>query len=292
MSNSEQTIIRLKNEREQFTKEIEKKSLLINSIQMKLENLFGKKLSNFEHYLDELDQQWKSIHLKNKSLEEKLIERDFGTLQLTQKLEEQVLNLKNDFHDKHQQFLKQKDAILQKHLGDIQNLNLQIQSMEKRAIQAEQRFQEHLKNENHSMNFIQHFVSLFLPLRRRYFQLIDSYKYLKQELVPYQQIKQILPINSRQDKNRFRIFVISIMAMKRFVALKNQSHIQLVPSSTFIYDKKILSLVNQDFLQSIHGNDPFQSFIFQFNRLSPPILKGFEFLLQQIILITFVILVH
>lgn len=276
--NNEQTLIRLKNEREHFLKELEKKNSMINSIFLKFETIFGKKSSNINDYLDEFDQQWKTIHLKCNSLEEKLIERDFGTLQLTQKLEEQVLNLKNDFQDKHQQFLKQKDSLLQKHLADIQNLNSQLQLMEKRAIQAEQKVNEHFHHQNkfHDQAFIsiKYLISLFIPLRRKYFQLLDSYKYLKHESIPFQQIKSIIQPNSHSHRNRFRVFVITIIAMKRFHSLKGSSHILNVPSTTFIYDQNILSNINSDFIQSIHSNDVFQSLIFQFNRLFPPILKG------------------
>ena len=276
--NNEQLLIRLKNEREHFLKELEKKNSTINSIFLKFETIFGKKSSNINDYLDEFDQQWKTIHLKCNSLEEKLIERDFGTLQLTQKLEEQVLNLKNDFQDKHQQFLKQKDSLLQKHQSDIQNVNYQFQLMEKRAIQAEQKINEqyHHQNKSNDQSFLsmKYLISLFIPLRRKYFQLLDSYKYLKHESIPFQQIKTLIQPHSQ--RNRFRIFVITVIAMKRFCLLKGNSHLEYVPSTTFIYDQKILSTINSDFIQSIHSNDLFQSLVFQFNRYFPPILKGYS----------------
>lgn len=279
ISNHDQTLIRLKNEREHFIKELEKKTSIINSVFCKFETIFGKKSSNINDYLDEFDQQWKTIHLKCNSLEEKLIERDFGTLQLTQKLEEQVLNLKNDFQDKHQLFLKQKDSLLIKHQSDIQQINSQLQIMEKRAIQAEFKLNEHFHQQNQSNDqsflSLKYLIALFIPLRRRFYQLLDSYKYLKHQSIALEQIKSLLQPQGYQRTNRFRVAVIGVMAMKRFGALKTFSHIENVPSTTFIYDQKVLLMIKSDFNQSIHSNDVLQSLIFQFNRFFPPIVKGY-----------------
>jgi hypothetical protein len=75
-------------------------------------------------------------------------------------------------------------------------------------------------------------------------------------------------------KNRFRIAVISIIALKRFSSFKNNSSLTNIPSSNIIYDQKILSSFNTNFIQSINYNDIFQSLIIQLNRLHPPITKG------------------
>ncbi len=123
----EDALLRLKHEREQFGKEIEKKTSIINSIHLKLKNILGQNSSNIDNDLNLLENQWKTIHLKCHSLEEKLIERDNGTLQLTQKLEQQVLAFKQDLDQKHQLFLTQREQSLQRHQSDIQNLTLQLQ---------------------------------------------------------------------------------------------------------------------------------------------------------------------
>jgi len=276
----EDTFLRLKREREQLLKEIENKNSMINLVHLKMKNLFGKNSFNIENDLNEFENQWKTIHFKCKSLEEKLIERDNGTLQLTQKLEEQVLHFKHDLEQKHKLFLTQREQLLQRHQNDIQNLTLQLQNMEKRANEAEHR----LNNENQSKNqlidqtdkfnlILKHLISIYLPLRRRYFQLIDSNKLIKQEFYRFYQIKQMIHSNSLI-KNRFRIAVISIIALKRFSSFKNNSSLTNIPSSNIIYDQKILSSFNTNFIQSINYNDIFQSLIIQLNRLHPPITKG------------------
>ncbi len=276
----EDTFLRLKREREQLLKEIENKNSIINLVHLKMKNLFGKNSFNIENDLNEFENQWKTIHFKCKSLEEKLIERDNGTLQLTQKLEEQVLHFKHDLEQKHKIFLTQREQLLQRHQNDIQNLTLQLQNMEKRANEAEHR----LNNENQSKNqlidqtdkfnlILKHLISIYLPLRRRYFQLIDSNKLIKQEFYRFYQIKQMIHSNSLI-KNRFRIAVISIIALKRFSSFKNNSSLTNIPSSNIIYDQKILSSFNTNFIQSINYNDIFQSLIIQLNRLHPPITKG------------------
>ncbi|CAF1561163.1 unnamed protein product [Rotaria magnacalcarata] len=106
----------LKNSKLEQTNEI-----LLNLIDFKLKNLIGKNSNNIENNLNELEKQCKNIHLKISLLEEKLIERDNGTLQLTQKLEGQVLNLKHDLDQRHQTFLTQKNQLLQTNLNQIQN---------------------------------------------------------------------------------------------------------------------------------------------------------------------------
>lgn len=108
-------------------KEIENKNSTINSIHSKLRPFLGKITSNIEQDLNEFENQWKTLHLKCNSLEQKLIERDNGTLQLTQKLEEQVLSFKHDLDQKHKLFLTQREQLLQRHQNDIQNLTLQLQ---------------------------------------------------------------------------------------------------------------------------------------------------------------------
>ncbi|CAF2242599.1 unnamed protein product [Rotaria magnacalcarata] len=100
---------------------MKKKKILLNLIDFKLKNLIGKNSNNIENNLNELEKQCKNIHLKISLLEEKLIERDNGTLQLTQKLEGQVLNLKHDLDQRHQTFLTQKNQLLQTNLNQIQN---------------------------------------------------------------------------------------------------------------------------------------------------------------------------
>lgn len=92
-----------------------------------MKNLFGKNSNNIEVNLNELEKQFKSNYIKIKTLEDKLIERDNGTLKLTQKLEEQVINLKKDLDDKHQFYLTQKNHLLQTNQIQIQNLNIQLQ---------------------------------------------------------------------------------------------------------------------------------------------------------------------
>jgi chromosome segregation ATPase len=279
-STYEDTFLRLKREREQLLKEIENKNSLINSIHLKIKNFLGKNSSNIENDFNELDNQWKTMHFKCKSLEEKLIERDNGTLQLTQKLEEQVLHFKHDLEQKHKVFLTQREQLLQRHQNDIQNLTIQLQNMEIRANEAEHR----LNNENQSKNqlmeqtdkfnlILKHLISIYIPLRRRYFQLIDSNKLIKQEFYRFNQIKQMIHSNT-SIKNRFRIAGITIIALKRFSLFKNNSSLTNIPSSNTIYDQKILSSFNMNFIQTINYNDIFQSLIIQLNRLYSPIIKG------------------
>ena len=276
----EDTFLRLKRDREQLLKEIESKTSLINSIHLKLKNLSGKSSSNIENDFNEFENQWKTMHFKCKSLEEKLIERDNGTLQITQKLEEQVLHFKHDLEQKHKLFLTQREQLLQRHQNDIQTLTVQLQNMEIRANEAEHR----LNNENQSKNqlmdqtekfnmILKHLISIYIPLRRRYFQLIDSNKFYKQEIFRFYQIKQIIHPNS-SIKNRFRVAAIGIIAFKRFSSLKNNSSLINIPSSNIIYDQKILSSFNTNFIQSVNYNDIFQSLIIQLNRLFSPIIKG------------------
>jgi len=83
----EESLIRLKRDREHLIKEIEKKSLIINSIHLKLKTLLGKSSSNIENDFNEFEKEFQTILLKCNSLEEKLIERDNGTLHLTKQLE-------------------------------------------------------------------------------------------------------------------------------------------------------------------------------------------------------------
>lgn len=123
----EESFQRSKNDFDKLIKENEKKTILINLIDTKIKNLIGKNCSNIENNLIELEKQWKNFILKLNSLEEKLIERDNGTLQLTQKLEEQVFNLKHDLDQRHQTFLTQKNQLLQTNQIQIQNLNNQLQ---------------------------------------------------------------------------------------------------------------------------------------------------------------------
>ena len=127
LSTYEDTLLRLKHDREHLIKEIEKKSSIINSIHFKLKNLLGKNSSNIENDFNQLEKEFQTILVKSNTLEQKLVERDNGTLQLTQKLEEQVLNLKHDLDQRHQVFLTQKDQLLQRHQNDITNLTLQLQ---------------------------------------------------------------------------------------------------------------------------------------------------------------------
>jgi hypothetical protein len=274
----------MKRERDHLIKEIENKSTLINSIHLKIRKYIGKNSPNIENDLNEFEKQWNTIHLKCQSLEQKLIERDTGTLQLTQKLEEQVLNLKHDLDQRHKVFLTQRDQLLQRHQNDIQNLTHQLQKMEIRANEAEHR----LTNESQSKTqlndqsekfhlILKHLISLWIPLRRRYFQLIDGNRFIKQEFNRFYQIKQILNSNI-PNKKRFRIYVITILAFKRFSNFKNNSSFVNIRSSNIIYDKNILSTFNQNFIQSINYEDIFQSLIIQLNRLYSPINKGFDLL--------------
>ena len=118
-----------KREKENLLKEIDNRSSLLNRLQLRLKNILGhtSSSSSLENEVNLLEKQWNSLQGKCHSLEEKLIERDTGTLHLTQQLEEQVLRLKQDFEHKHHTSLKDKDQLLQRHLADIQNLSLQLQ---------------------------------------------------------------------------------------------------------------------------------------------------------------------
>jgi hypothetical protein len=152
--------------------------------------------------------------------------------------------------------------------------------MEIRANEAEHR----LTNENKSNNelldeldkfdlILKHLISILIPLRRRYFQLIDSNRFIKQELNRFYQIKQILNSNIFI-KNRFRISVISIIAFKRFLSFKINSSFTNIRSSNIIYDQNILETFNKNFIQNINYQDIFQSLIIQLNRLDLPFQKG------------------
>jgi hypothetical protein len=152
--------------------------------------------------------------------------------------------------------------------------------MEIRANEAEHR----LTNENKSNNelleeldkfdlILKHLISILIPLRRRYFQLIDSNRFIKQELNRFYQIKQILNSNIFI-KNRFRIYVISIIAFKRFLSFKINSSFKNIRSSNIIYDQNILEIFNKNFIQNINYEDIFQSLIIQLNRLDLPFQKG------------------
>jgi len=152
--------------------------------------------------------------------------------------------------------------------------------MEIRANEAEHR----LTNENKSNNelideldkfdlILKHLISIWIPLRRRYFQLIDSNRFIKQELNRFYQIKQILNSNIFI-KNRFRIYVISIIAFKRFLSFKINSSFKNIRSSNIIYDQNILETFNKNFIQNINYEDIFQSLIIQLNRLDLPFQKG------------------
>src|ERR1700749_1601216 len=99
--------------------------------------------------------------------------------------------------------------------------------MEIRANEAEHR----LTNENQSKTdlinqsekfhlILKHLISIYIPLRRRYQLLIDSNKFIKQEFNRFYQIKQMFNSNL-EIKNRFRVYVISIIAFKRFSKFKN-----------------------------------------------------------------------
>ncbi|CAF0949584.1 unnamed protein product, partial [Adineta ricciae] len=279
----EETLIRLKRDREQLLKDLEKKTATINSIELKLRNFVGKKSSNIENNFNELEKEFEKILLKSTSLEEKLIEKDQGILQLTQKLQEQILLMKNDFDEKHQMFLTQKEQLLLRHQNDIQTLNNQLQKMEIHAKESEQRFSSEKKSKNDLSEqmekydlILKHLISLWLPLQRRYLQLIDSNRFLKQEYVRYNQIKQILNPN-RLFPNRFRLYAISIIAAKRFSSLKKNSlSVKLLSaSSNVFYDENILSNYNKkNFISNLNFDQLFPSLIHQLNRFYSPIQKG------------------
>ena len=110
-------------------------------------------------------------------------------------------------------------------------------------------------------------------MRRRYFQLIDSNRFIKKELSRFNQIKQIVNSNIFI-KNRFRISVISIIAFQRFVSFKNNSSFTNLRSSNIIYDQNILSTFNRNFIQTINYDDIFQSLFIQLNKLYSPLQKG------------------
>ncbi|CAF0894128.1 unnamed protein product [Adineta steineri] len=276
----EESLIRLKRDREHLIKEIEIKSSLINSIQLKFKNLLGKTSINIENDFNDLEKEFKKVLLKSNALEQKLIEKDHDTLLLTQKLEQQVLNLKHDLDQRHQIFLTQKDQLLQRHQNDIQNLTTQLQKMEIRTNEAEHLLNNKDKSTNELIEqsdkffvILKHLISIWIPLRRRYFQLIDSNRFLKQELLRFNQIKQIVNLNS-SIKNRFRIYVITIIALKRFLSFKTNSSIVTIRSSNIVYDQNILSTFNRNFIQNINYDEIFQSLIIQLNRLHSPIQKG------------------
>ncbi|CAF3417948.1 unnamed protein product [Rotaria socialis] len=279
----EENFQRSKIECEHLMKENEKKKMLLNLIDFKLKNLIGKNSNNIEHNLHELEKQWKNIHLKINLLDEKLIERDNGTLQLTQKLEEQVLNLKHDLDQRHQTFLTQKNQLLQTNQNQIQNLNIQLQKMETRANEYEQLLKvsnnENKKNidEINKFNLIlKHLISLLIPIRRRYFQLIDTNRFLKDEYSKYNKIKSIIYLDQlmKQKKKSLRIYIISIIASKRFISFKNKSSIKCIHSTNFIYDQSIIYSFNLNFIQSINTEQIFQSLINQLNRFYSPITRG------------------
>ncbi|CAF2102779.1 unnamed protein product [Rotaria magnacalcarata] len=283
MSFLEENFQRSKIECEHLMKENEKKNILLNLIDFKLKNLIGKNSNNIEHNLNELEKQWKNIHLKINLLEEKLIERDNGTLQLTQKLEEQVLNLKHDLDQRHQTFLTQKNQLLQTNQNQIQNLNIQLQEMETRANEYEQLLKisnnENKKNidEINKFNLIlKHLISLLIPIRRRYFQLIDTSRFLKEEYNKYNKIKSIIYLDQllKQKKKSLRIYIILIIASKRFISFKNKSSVKCIHSTNFIYDQSIIYAFNLNFIQSINTEQIFQSLINQLNRFYSPITKG------------------
>ncbi|CAF5038267.1 unnamed protein product, partial [Rotaria sp. Silwood1] len=281
----EENFQRTKLECQNLIKENEKKCLLLNVIDVKIKNLIGNNSSkNIEFNLNELEKQWKNCQLKINSLEEKLIERDNGTLQLTQKLEEQVYNLKHDLDQRHQIFLTQKNQLLQSNQNHIQNLTLQLQKMEIRANENEQLLKlsneksEKLNNEKDKIELIlKHVISLWIPIRLRYNQLIDSNRFIKQELNKYNKIKQILNLNKLIKKKTFRIYIITIIAFKRFIIIKNKSSFKYIYSSNIIYDQYVLSTFNSNFIQLIHIDDIFQSLIIQLNRFYAPFTKGFTF---------------
>jgi len=278
-STNEENILRFKKEREQFIQDIQKKDSIIQIIQKKLQTFIGKTSTNIENDFEQLENLWKSIHIKAHSLEQKLIERDNGTLLLTQKLEEQVLAFKNDLELKHKAFIQQKELLLQRHQNDILQLTNQLQTMEKRAKEAEFKLnnQNQLDVQYDKFNLIcKHLISIYLPLKRKYFQLIDSKKLMKNEFDRFDQIKHLIQSNSKTKVNRFRVYVISIVAFKRFHLLKNSScSIQKIPSTNTFYDQSILDNFNQNLLQSIHFQDIFQSLIILFNKLSPMTPKGY-----------------
>lgn len=123
---------------QKLTKDFQIQNQIIENNQMKLKKLltiistnfslnFSLKTSNEEKDWILLEKQIHFLLSKSQNLEEKLIERDRGTLQLTQKLEEQVLHLKEDFDQKHHLSILHKDQQIDKYLQQIQNLNQQIQ---------------------------------------------------------------------------------------------------------------------------------------------------------------------
>ncbi|CAF5054087.1 unnamed protein product, partial [Rotaria sp. Silwood1] len=243
----EENFQRTKLECQNLIKENEKKCLLLNIIDVKIKNLIGNNSSkNIEFNLNELEKQWKNCQLKINSLEEKLIERDNGTLQLTQKLEEQKMEIRANENE--------------------QLLKLSNEKSEK------------LNNEKDKIELIlKHVISLWIPIRLRYNQLIDSNRFIKQELNKYNKIKQILNLNKLIKKKTFRIYIITIIAFKRFIIIKNKSSFKYIYSSNIIYDQYVLSTFNSNFIQLIHIDDIFQSLIIQLNRFYAPFTKGFTF---------------
>lgn len=126
------------------------------------------------------------------------------------------------------------------------------------------------------ISVINHLISIIIPYRRRYNQLIDSYRFLKQDLNNFYQIQQIIYSNNlNKFKKTFRIYVITIIAFKRFSVFKKSSSMKIIQTSHFMYEKTILNSFNINFIQNINIDDIFHSLGLQFNKIYPPILKGF-----------------
>ena len=114
---------------------------------------------------------------------------------------------------------------------------------------------------------VQHLLSLWIALGHRSVQLKQSNRFLREELHRFDQIKQLFA-RRVSCKTRFRVAVLSLLAMHRFRFFARHSTCLRLPSSNVSYEKNLLD-VDDQFLWSLSSSDVFSSLLVQFHRLSP-----------------------
>ena len=114
---------------------------------------------------------------------------------------------------------------------------------------------------------VQHLLALWIALGYRSVQLKQSNRFLREEFHRFDQIKQLFA-RRVSAKTRFRVAVLSLLAMNRLRFFARHSSCVRLPSSNVSYEKNLLN-VDDQFLSSLSSSDVFASLLAQFHRLSP-----------------------
>ena len=160
--------------------------------------------------------------------------------------------------------------------------------MEVRARQAEERWKDQSVEEEkwsekcgRMFLLVKHLICLFIPLRRRSLQLIDTQRFLRRQASRFEQIRECFPSSSSSSsspspKSRFRISVIAILAQRRFLSFsRHENQFHSLEENNLPFDETILLNFTE------HSFSP-SSLLALLNRLTPTLLPGFVSLLSSL----------